>query len=52
MHLNGFYKHAMDWNAILNHAKAKMQFYKVKCAIKCYMIVISGLMCNFETCRG
>ena len=31
MHLNDFYKHADDWDAILNHAGAKMQFYMVKC---------------------
>ena len=52
MHLNDFYKHAVDWNAILNHAGAKMQFYKKKYAIKCSVNANTGLMCNFETCRG
>ena len=32
--LNEFCKHAEDWNAILNHAAAKMQFYKEKYAVK------------------
>ena len=34
MQLNDFYKHVVDWNAIWKHAGAKMQFYKVKYAVK------------------
>ena len=37
MHLNEFCKHAMDLHAILKHAGAKMQFYKVKCPKKGYV---------------
>ena len=33
MLLNDFCKHAEDYNAILNHAGAKMQFYKKKMQI-------------------
>ena len=34
MMLNELCKHAEDWNAILNHVGAKMQFYKEKYAFK------------------
>ena len=34
MQLNGFYKHIEDQNAILNYVGTKMQFYKVKYAVK------------------
>ena len=52
MQLNDFYKHAEDWNAVWKHAGAKMQFYKVKYAVKWFLTTCRGLKCNFETCRG
>ena len=52
MHLNDFYKYTEDWDAIWKYAGAKMQFYKEKYAIKWSVHANSGLMCNFETCRG
>ena len=52
MHLNEFCKHAMDLYVILKHARAKMQFYKVKYAFERSVNANSGPMCDFETCRG
>ena len=52
MLLNDFWMQTVDWNAILRHVGAKMQFYKVKYAVKWFLNANSGLKCNFKTCGG
>ena len=52
MHLSEFYKHMKDLCAILKHARAKMQIYKVNYAFGKSVNANSGPMCNFEICSG
>ena len=46
MFLNDFCKHAKDWNAILNHVGAKMQFYKENMQTKWSVHANGGLKCK------